>query len=383
MRDIHSDDRHGRTATHQVKAQGSYSRYGSHRWEIFIAVIVVAVAGVLAVWALFQYRNQLRNPRKDRVPERFSYSLEDYHNVSPDKIGFKRVWQIAIPGEEIRALTVFQGTAWIAADQSLLPVSLGPEGGTLGQKIETPVPVRCLAVGEWPDRDQRPERLFFLGSGDRVVVIRESGAIVNEWSFFGSKAIITDLVVAGEDIFVADAGNRVVHRIDRFGEKISEIGHRDAERGIVGFVIPSPYFSLAWNGDGLLRVVNPGVHRIELYSPDGDLEIFWGKAGLDEQGFCGCCNPASIALFKDGRIVTAEKGIPRVKVYSAHGELLCWVVSPGHFADFAQWKETRDQERLPVLDVGVFEVVQQDGAAHEWVLILDPARKVLEAFSPK
>jgi hypothetical protein len=155
MRDIHSDDRHGRTATHQVKAQASYSRYGSHRWEIFIAVIVVAVAGVLAVWALFQYRNQLRNPRKDRVPERFSYSLEDYHNVSPDKIGFKRVWQIAIPGEEIRALTVFQGTAWIAADQSLLPVSLGPEGGTLGQKIETPVPVRCLAVGEWPDRDQR------------------------------------------------------------------------------------------------------------------------------------------------------------------------------------------------------------------------------------
>lgn len=375
MKDIHPGDRR--------VSSDLQLRWASHRWEIVIAVVVVIVAGGLAVWALMHYRNHLRNPRKDRIPERFSYSLEDYQDVSPDKIGFERAWQIAVPGQEIRALTVLGDTAWIAADRSLLSVSLGAEGGTLGATIESPVPARCLAVGEWLDRDQRPERLFFLGSGAQVVVIRESGAIAGEWNFFGPKAIITDLVVAGDDVFVADAGNRLVHRVDRFGEKIAEIGYRDAERGIVGFVIPSPYFSLAWNGDGLLRVVNPGVHRIELYSPDGDLEIFWGKAGLDAQGFCGCCNPASIALFKDGRIVTAEKGIPRVKVYSAHGDLICWVVSPGYFADFAQWKETRDQERLPVLDVGVFEVVQQENAGDEWVLILDPARKVLEAFRPK
>jgi hypothetical protein len=31
----------------------------------------------------------------------------------------------------------------------------------------------------------------------------------------------------------------------------------------------------------------------------------------------GCCNPACFALLSDGRIVTVEKGVPRIKVFRA------------------------------------------------------------------
>ena len=53
--------------------------------------------------------------------------------------------------------------------------------------------------------------------------------------------------------------------------------------------------------------------------PNGDLEFFWGKPSAAIEGFCGCCNPIGLALLPDGRYVTCEKGLPRVKVYSAEG----------------------------------------------------------------
>ena len=63
-------------------------------------------------------------------------------------------------------------------------------------------------------------------------------------------------------MFVADAGRRIVVRYDLEGNFVNEIGRKDEKRNIDGFVIPSPYFDIAVAKDGLLRVVNPGEHRI-------------------------------------------------------------------------------------------------------------------------
>ena len=64
--------------------------------------------------------------------------------------------------------------------------------------------------------------------------------------------------------------------------------------------------------DGLLRVVNPGRHRIEAYTFDGDLEFSWGKVSVGIEGFCGCCNPVNFAILSDGSFITCEKGLTRV-----------------------------------------------------------------------
>ncbi len=102
-----------------------------------------------------------------------------------------------------------------------------------------------------------------------------------------------------------------------------------------GFIVPSPFLDVLIHRDGLLRVNNPGRHRVEAYTFDGDLEAAWGKPTAGIEGFCGCCNPIAIAALADGRLVTCEKGIPRVKIYSAAGDFESVVAGAESFPENA------------------------------------------------
>ena len=100
--------------------------------------------------------------------------------------------------------------------------------------------------------------------------------------------------------------------------------------------MPSPFFDVEVAADGLLRVTNPGRHCVEAYTFDGDLEFSWGKGGAAIESFCGCCNPINLALLRDGRVVTFEKGIPRVKIYNAQGAFELVVSGAETFAENAK-----------------------------------------------
>jgi hypothetical protein len=58
--------------------------------------------------------------------------------------------------------------------------------------------------------------------------------------------------------------------------------------------VPSACLDVEIAPDGLLRVNNPGRHRVETYTFDGDLELFWGRPSAAIDGFCGCCNPVNL-----------------------------------------------------------------------------------------
>lgn len=172
--------------------------------------------------------------------------------------------------------------------------------------------IKCLALS--------PHRLLSVGFRDHVEVYDLKGQKRETWDSPGKRAYITALAVTETDVFIADAGNRIVWRCDHFGKVKGRIGEKDAGRKVPGFIVPSPFFDVEVAADGLLRVTNTGRHRVEIYTPEGDLELVWGKPGAAIENFCGCCNPIATVPLKDGRLVTLEKGIPRVKVYTARGE---------------------------------------------------------------
>jgi hypothetical protein len=193
------------------------------------------------------------------------------------------------------------------------------EGGKL-QGIPLSSPARCVAIAE--------DGIVYAGSRKQIEVFNSKGQALATWNAPSPKTWFTGLSVGANDVLAADSANRVVYRYDRSGKLLGRIGDKSKERNIPGLIVPSPYLDVKLGRDNLVRVNNPGRHRVDVFTLEGDLEFSWGKPSGAIEGFCGCCNPVGLALLSEGRCVTCEKGIPRVKVYAADHSLDAVVAGP-------------------------------------------------------
>ncbi len=272
----------------------------------------------------------------------FETGLADSHSIAVDSTGF-----IYVAGD--RAIRVFS------------------QDGDVQRQIELAGAPTCLAVAA--------DGTVYIGLKDHVEVYDAQGQRQASWDRLAADAILTSIAVTKDNVFVADAANRVVTRYDRAGNLVKTIGQKDADRNIPGFVVPSPYFDLAVSGDGLLRVVNPGRLRIEAYTFDGDFEFSWGKPSMDIDGFCGCCNPVNIAVLPAGGFVTCEKGLVRVKVYDSEGRFVGVVAGPSQLAESGELIICEFPEQC---QVGGFDVAV-DSAGR--VFVLDTVKNIIRIFT--
>jgi hypothetical protein len=169
----------------------------------------------------------------------------------------------------------------------------------------------------------------------------------------GPRAYLTGLAADAKSLWAADSGNRRLLHLDKSGKIIGTVGKGQ-------LIAPSPHLKVLLKPDGNLLVNNPGRLRVDTFSPDGTLKSSFGKAAVDIDGFCGCCNPIDIALLPAGQVVTAEKGLPRVKVYKADGTLESVVVGP-------EGLSPRCEPQIAVTPQGQ-------------ILVLDPPAHVVRVF---
>lgn len=340
--------------------------------SVVAALVMALVAITLAVAAWAVLRVDPWGEGEPGLSERFVFDAEDYQRADPDLIEYEEQGTFATGLNVVRGVAVGPQDRIYVAGEGLVRVFAAD-----GQQIAE-IPVQgdpsCLALG--CQDHEHPGRLY-VGAGGRILLFDPDGAPLGTWTDgLNDRSVLTSLAVGEDGVFAADAGNRVVVRFDADGTFLGRIGELDESRGIRGFVIPSANFDVAVTADSLVRVVNPGARRIETFTADGDWLGQWGRASAEIDGFFGCCNPSHFAVLPDGRFVTAEKGIPRVKIYNSQGEFECVV------ADSAMLGQTitsapldQDSGHTPTFDVAV--------DSRERVLVLDPIRRQVRVFVNK
>jgi hypothetical protein len=318
--------------------------------------IVVALAA--AAGAYFAVIRDVRGPRTTSTADMDTFTPTDpalihYRELAPIKTGLSDVRGIAVgPNDRV----------YIAGDSS---VRVFEADGATVTTISTKAAPRCLAVAK--------NGTIYVGMLDHVVVYAPDGSRKAAWPSAGEKAIFASIAVSEENVFVGDGGNRVVLRYDKSGKLLGKIGEKDPRRGIDGILAPSPHLDVAVGTDDVLRVANPGRLRVELYTLDGEPLGRWGKGGPGMDRFQGCCNPTQFALLGDDRVVTSEKGLPRVKVHARAGELASVVAGPESF--LALRCPTADCTKGKTLDLAV------DSRGR--ILALDPSSGAVRIFTKK
>ena len=338
---------------------------------VVLALAAAVVIGAMGILLSSAPRADGSGQQAGGLPQAFEYDLGEYKRVDPALIWYRQTAEIPLALKQARAVAAGpKDRIYVAGDKT---IQVFEPAGSKAAEIALDDEPRALTVAG--EQHAFPGRLY-VAMKSRVEVFDPAGKPAATWDELGPKAILTSIAAADEDVLVADAGNRIVYRFDASGKLLGRIGAKDPARNIRGFVIPSPYFDVAISSDGLVRVANPGTHRIEGYTLDGHLEVSWGKQGVAIEGFCGCCNPAHFAILPDGRFVTAEKGIPRVKIYAYDGAFICVVAGPEILAPGQTIvEETRPDVRLPVIDVAA------DSQGR--ILVLDPAAAKLRVFELK
>jgi hypothetical protein len=259
----------------------------------------------------------------DKSANPFAYDVERLTWTDPKLIRYEQVNRFASPHPQPRRIAIGPEDRLYIATRDGVDV-LDRAGGRL-ERIGLTAPARCVAAAQ--------DGTVYVGLREHIEVFDGKGERLATWESPGQKTWLTGLAVGESVLYAADSGSRVVWRYDRAGKLAGRVAEKSAERKIPGLIVPSPYLGVGLGRDGLLRVNNPGRHCVETYTAGGDLELSWGEPSGAIQGFCGCCNPVGLALLPDGRCVTCEKGLPRVKVYSATGTFECVVAGPETFPE--------------------------------------------------
>ncbi len=131
-------------------------------------------------------------------------------------------------------------------------------------------------------------------------------------------------VAAAQDgtIFIADTNNHRVLHLSPEGEVLHTWGSfSGAEGESEGSVTFNEPWGITVGPEGNVYVADTWNHRVQKFSPEGDLLLSWGQFGQQESpsSFWG---PRDVAVDKAGHVYVTDTGNKRVAIFNEEGEFL-------------------------------------------------------------
>ncbi|MBV7337157.1 peptidyl-alpha-hydroxyglycine alpha-amidating lyase family protein [Chloroflexi bacterium TSY] len=189
-----------------------------------------------------------------------------------------------------------------------------PEGWSLGS-------VSDIAV------DSR-DRVFIFNRHKHPVAAFEadSGKFVTSWGEGEFKEPHGMFIDADDYVWTTDRQDHVVIKHTQHGENLLELGRRGWAMMPVtpyGESLDGPFnmpSGVAIAEDGAIFVADGyGNHQVRRFSPEGELELSWGTAGLEPGQFALVHN---ISIDTQGRILICDREASRIQFFDREGQFI-------------------------------------------------------------
>ncbi len=270
--------------------------------------LLSALAFLVALHALL-----LRGAEKSLFP----YRTDHQYVFDAAQVRFEERAAFALRLDSPAALAAWpDGRLAVAGARELL--LLGADGGEIARGRLPAGPATAVAV--------HGERVW-VAVRDRALLFDTQARLTKSWESLGEQAVLTGIAASSNAVWLCDAGQRLIWRMGWEGRLQGLLPPPGAPRA-AAFIVPSAGFAAAVAADGSFWVINPGRHQLQRHASEGSLLSSWSQPAQNAKGFAGCCNPAWLAVLPDGRLVTSEKRVPRVKIFTTEGKFVGWVLPP-------------------------------------------------------
>ena len=267
-------------------------------YMVLLAVTIIAAAfGMIAVMLI---PNQ---PEAVRFPRLITYGPfsgeSGYRNSMSFLFRFELPTAIGItPDDQIAICGFNEGTNQIA---------IYSQTGVFVRNL--PMPELPLNV-VFPEKNQAFAGNIIISFQDHISVFAPDGTRVQTFPAPTSKSFISGLALFQDYLFAADALQQKIYRYNKDGQldlTIEQGSSRDDDGNVFpGFEIAFPYFSIAFDPEGILWASDTNHHQLIPFQQDGKW-LSLKKLNTDYSGSNHEFNPVNFLICQSRLFVLVEK----------------------------------------------------------------------------